>query len=237
MRFLTVVAGSPLLCIIAFAASSGSRAQEQQVPAYGTAEVGATHDRTSLPDTPKPQGNYPPLPLPPRRLSFHERVNVYYHSVTSAETVAGPAFGAGITQWRDEPPEWGQGAGGFGDRFASGYGRSIIARTIRFGVAAVDHEDPRFERSHETGFLPRASFAVTHYFVPYTDAGGRIPAFSRFAGLYGAAFIANEWYPASRATTTHALLRGTTALSAGLGWNVLKEFWPDIKNVAHRHRP
>ena len=97
MRFLTVVAGSPLLCIIAFAASSGSRAQEQQVPAYGTAEVGATHDRTSLPDTPKPQGNYPPLPLPPRRLSFHERVNVYYHSVTSAETVAGPAFGAGIT--------------------------------------------------------------------------------------------------------------------------------------------
>jgi hypothetical protein len=112
----------------------------------------------------------------------------------------------------------------------------IIGRTIRFGVAALDHEDPRFEPSNETGFWPRARFATVHYFVARTDRGTRIPAFSRFAGVYGAAFISNEWYPASRANTTHALLRGTTALSAGLGWNVLKEFWPDIKNAFYRHR-
>ena len=237
MRFLTIVAGNALLCVVAFAASSGARAQEEQLPSYGTAETFGTHDRVSLPDSPKPQGTYPPLPLPPRRLSFHERVNIYYHSVTNAETVAGPAFGAGVNQLRNEPPEWGQGASGYGYRFASGYGRMIIGRTIRFGVAAVDHEDPRFEPSNETGFWPRARFAVVHYFVSRTDAGTPIPAFSRFAGLYGAAFIANEWYPASRANTTHALLRGTTALSSGLGWNVLKEFWPDIKNAVHPHRP
>jgi len=54
------------------------------------------------------------------------------------------------------------------------------------------------------------------------------------AGIYGAAFLSNAWYPASRANATHALLRGTTALSATVGWNVLREFWPDIKNSLHR---
>ena len=239
MRFL-VVGGTALLCVLACTMDSVActqREQEGQLLDYGTTKTVETKDRTPLPDTPMPkaQESYPSLPLPPRRLSMHERLNIYFHSITNVETVAGPAFGAGVNQLRNEPPEWGQGASGYGDRFASGYGRMIIGRTIRFGVAAIDHEDPRFEFSNETGFWPRARFAVVHYFVVRSDRGTRMPAYSRFAGLYGAAFIANEWYPASRANATHALLRGTTAMSAGLGWNVLKEFWPDIKNAVH-HR-
>jgi hypothetical protein len=69
-----------------------------------------------------------------------------------------------------------------------------------------------------------------------TGAGTTIPAFSRFVGTYGASFIANEWYPESRANTSHALLRGSTALSSGLAWNELREFWPDIKNHLHRRK-
>ena len=63
-----------------------------------------------------------------------------------------------------------------------------------------------------------------------------MPAFSRFAGVYGAAFIANSWYPQSRANTGHALLRGSTALAAAYAWNVFREFWPDIKNAIHHPR-
>lgn len=192
----------------------------------------ANRDTQNLPEAPRAQES----PIPARRLSLGDRVDLYIHSITNPDSVAGPAFGAAINQARNEPPEWGQGAEGYGVRFASSYGRMLIGRTIRFGVAAVDHEDPRFYHSDETGFWRRARFATVHYFIVRTDGGSQIPAFSRFAGVYGAAFISNEWYPASRANTSHALLRGTTALSAGLGWNVFREFWPDIKRALRKQQ-
>jgi len=236
MTFSDILDGWPtkgilLLCAAAFAGDLAARAQSPLAPD----QLAATKSQNSaqLPDAPTPTRQEP---IAPRRLSLAERVDIYRHSITSFELVAGPAFGAAVNQARNEPPEWGQGAAGFGDRFASGCGRMLIGRTIRFGVAAVDHEDPRFHLSNETGAWRRLRYATIHYFIVKTDGGSQIPAFSRFAGVYGAAFISNAWYPASRANTQHAVLRGTTALSAGVAWNVFREFWPDIKDALHGSR-
>jgi hypothetical protein len=243
MSLLTVHSGSAvvvaLLSVLAFTPRCSALTQEQstgprpeQVRDVG-GQTGETNKRvtSALPDAPQTNTAQVPAPV---HLDFRQRVHIYRRSMTNFETVLAPAFGAAVNQARDEPPEWGQGAAGYGTRFASGYGRTLISRTIRFGVAAVDHEDPRFHPSNETGFARRAAAATFHVFVAQTDDGSRIPAFSRFAGIYGSAFLSNTWYPASRANATHALLRGTTALSATVGWNVLREFWPDIKNSLHR---
>jgi hypothetical protein len=68
--------------------------------------------------------------FPARALTFSERLKIYERSFTEPEGLIGPALGAGIGQWRDTPPEWGQGADAYGKRFASGFGRSAISRTI-----------------------------------------------------------------------------------------------------------
>lgn len=183
-----------------------------------------------LPDAPAPR----PLPLQARRLTLGERFHIYRRSIVNLDSVISPALGAALGQANNEPPEWAQGASGYGTRLASGYGRLVINRTIRFGVAALDHEDPRFTPTNERGFLRRFRSASFYYVVPRTDDGGRIPAFSRFAGVYGAAFIANTWYPESHANTGHALMRGSTSLAASYAWNVFREFWPDIKRKIHR---
>ena len=48
----------------------------------------------------------------------------------------GPGVGAALTQSvTGNPREWGQGFGGYGRRFASGYGRNIISNTIFIGFA------------------------------------------------------------------------------------------------------
>ena len=96
-------------------------------------------------------------------------------------TVVGPALGAGIGQWEDEPPGWGQGGDGYAS-LASGVGRSVISETIRFGFAAADGEDPRYHRSNDSGVWPRARHAIAETFTSHTESGARIPAFSRFAG-------------------------------------------------------
>jgi hypothetical protein len=215
-----------LICLAAIFASAGLAAQ-QDVRGGGTPSPGDVTANGLLPDAlPNRNAN---VARATNDLALRDRFGIYTRAFVKPDSVLGPMFGAAVNQARNEPPEWGQGAQGFGVRFASGYGRMLISRTIRFGVAAADHEDPRFIPSGEMGFWRRLTSATVHVFVVPTDRGTELPAFSRLAGIYGAAFISNAWYPLSRANTSHAFARGSTALSATVGWNVLREFWPDIK--------
>jgi hypothetical protein len=173
--------------------------------------------------------------IPAQPLTFGERLKIYEQSFIQPESVIGPALGAGIGQWRDTPPEWGQGAGAYGTRFASGFGRSVISRTIALGVATADHEDSRFIPSSETGIWRRTRHAIVGTFVSRTPTGSSMPAFSRFAGAYGAGFIANAWEPRSQNDAGHALERGSTALLSSVGWHIFEEFWPDIRGAFHHH--
>jgi hypothetical protein len=159
-------------------------------------------------------------------LTLGERFHIYRQAIIRPYSIVGPALGAAIGQWEDEPPEWGQGGQGYGRRIASGMGRQLISETIRFGVAAADGEDPRYHRSEETGVWKRARHAIVGTFTSETASGNRIPAYSRFAGTYGAAFISNAWYPDSRATAGWALRRGSTALASSVGFHLFEEFLP-----------
>lgn len=166
-------------------------------------------------------------------LTFGERANIFGRSLFSPEAIVGPAFGAAIGQWEDEPPGWHQGAEGYGKRLASGLARHEIGETIRFGFAAADHEDPRYFLSQDRGFRARAQHAVASTFVSQTSSGHTIPAFSRIAGTYGAAFISNTWYPNNRAGWGDAARRGSTALAASIGFNLAREFLPFLRRNAH----
>ena len=225
-----------LLCWLILSSGCRLRAQEgvdlpskpeataETIPQDSSADSGSTN-----------AANIDAPVISPQPLSFSDRVKFYERSFVQPEVLIGPALGAGIGQWRDTPPEWGQGVGAYGTRFASGFGRSVISRTIAFGVAAADHEDSRFVPSHETGIWRRTRHAIIGTFISRTPTGGSMPAFSRFAGVYGAGFIANAWEPRSQDDAAHALERGSTALLSSMGWHIFEEFWPDIRNALHHH--
>ena len=164
-------------------------------------------------------------------LTFGQRARVYGHNVFSPETIIGPAFGAGIGQAENEPSGWHQGGEGYGKRFGSGVARHTISETIEFGFAAADGEDPRYFVSQDRSFWGRTKHAIVATFVSETSSGKQIPAFSRFAGTYGAAFISNVWYPDNRATAAYAARRGSTALASSVGFHLLREFVPLFRHA------
>ena len=145
-----------------------------------------------------------------------ERAHAYARSVFSPVTIIGPAFAAGIGQAEDEPPSWGGGAEAFGKRYGSAAARRVISETVIFGFAAADGEDPRYFPSQDRRAWARTRHAIVSTFVSPTSHGVTIPAFSRFVGVYGAAFISNTWYPNNRATAGDAAVRGTW----GIGWQL-----------------
>jgi hypothetical protein len=198
--------------------------------------------RASLPDAPSAKPSLPDAPSPTapaeksqtidHSLTFGERARIYKRSLFNPEIILGPAFSAGINQARNQPSGFGQGAEGYGRRFGSGFGRDVIARTIGFGVAAVDGEDPRYFRSDSRSVSVRIRHAIVSNFVSPTASGGRIPAFSHFAGSYGAAFISNAWYPNNESSAVDAARRGSISLGVGMGLNILREFVPHFNSIA-----
>lgn len=162
-------------------------------------------------------------------LTFGERTRVYARSVFSPMTIIAPVFGAGIGQAEDEPPSWGGGAEAFGKRYGSAVARRVISETVTFGFAAADGEDPRYFPSDDRRAWARTRHAIVSTFVSPTSHGVTIPAFSRFVGVYGAAFISNTWYPNNRATAGDAAVRGTWALVGNVGIRLASEFVPFVR--------
>ena len=161
--------------------------------------------------------------------TFGERAHAYASAVFSPVTIIGPAFAAGIGQAQDEPPSWGGGAEAFGKRYGSAAARRVIAETVIFGFAAADGEDPRYFPSQDRRVWARTRHAIVSTFVSPTSHGVTIPAFSRFVGVYGAAFVSNTWYPDNRATAGNAAVRGTWGMVGSLGLRLASEFVPFVR--------
>lgn len=171
----------------------------------------------------------------PNGISLSERLGFHAAEVAGPGSLLTAAAGAGIGQWRDEPPDWGQGGAGYGRRFGNHAASNGLKHAISFAAGAALREDPRYFSSMKEGFWPRLWDAVGHTFTLRGGDGGRSPAYSRIVGAYGGAFLANTWYP-NRGGPGEALLRGTIMLGGDTAGNLFREFWPDIKARLFKRR-
>lgn len=153
-----------------------------------------------------------------------ERFKKYVKDTVGPWRVARIGAAAGIQQWRDSPEEWGQGAEGYGKRFASNFGRNAIQQSVTYGLDSAFQLDTGFQRSKREGFGPRLKDALLQNVTSRTKSGKRVISAPRFAGVYTGAIISTEtWYP-ERYSYKDGLRHGTATLLTGFGINVLREF-------------
>ena len=97
--------------------------------------------------------------------------------------IAGAAIAAGINQAERTPPEWEQGAEGYGKRFGSNFAIAAVSTTARYTLAKAFGEDTLYYRCGCKGLLPRLNHAVISTFTARRgDDGHRVfsfPALSR----------------------------------------------------------
>ena len=136
---------------------------------------------------------------------------------------------AGLGQWTNQQPSFGQGLQGFGHRLATNYADQAMGNMFTEGVFPVLlREDPRYFRRGSGSVLSRAGYALTRVLVTHKDSGGSRFNVSEWVGNAASVAISNAYYPQNRTLVdngTKLLMQvGTDAAS-----QVLKEFWPDIK--------
>lgn len=154
----------------------------------------------------------------------HERFKRYVKSAVGPFALSRTAASAGIAQWRDSPEEWGQGAKGYGKRFASGMGQNVIQHTVQYGLDEAFGLDTGFGRSNREGFFPRFKDALIQNVTSRTKSGNRVISAPRLVGVYTGAIVAREtWYP-DRYSYKDGLRSGTTTLLTGFGLNLVREF-------------
>jgi len=143
--------------------------------------------------------------------------------------VIGAAIGASIGQGTNTPGEWGQGAEGFGKRFASGFGGSVARQSITFALETATHEDPRYFPSTEHTKKARIWNVVKQTFLTKTDSGSSSFAYARIIGAFGTGQLVNAWQPASTSGVTDGIERAFISLGIDAASNLAQEFIPRFR--------
>jgi len=154
-----------------------------------------------------------------------QRFNNYLFDSFGPYAIVGSGIAAGINQGSNSPPGWGQGAQGYGYRYASNFGINLTATFTRYGLAEVLHEDTIYYRCECSGFFPRFGHAVISTVTARRgEDGHRTISFSNIAAPYGGTMTAAlGWYP-SRFSPMDGFRMGNYLLAAYAGENLLKEF-------------
>jgi hypothetical protein len=115
--------------VILLLAIAGLAIQPLRVQAQSAAGSG---DFATTPGAPK-STQYPDLTY--RRPTQKTKLHNYFFDAFGPYPIVGASVAAGINQADRTPPEWGQGAEGYGKRFASNFGIAIVSTTTRYGLA------------------------------------------------------------------------------------------------------
>jgi hypothetical protein len=167
-------------------------------------------------------------------LTNSERFRNYVVGLVDYESILRATVSAGINQATNTPKEWGGGAEAYGERVGNAFGVHVIHRTLQYGISAALHEDNRYFVSGQTGFWRRTKYAVKNTFLARHDNGNQYFSFSRIGGAAGAAFISRVWQPPSTASAGDGATSFGITMGSDIGFNVFREFWPDIKKRFHK---
>jgi hypothetical protein len=146
---------------------------------------------------------------------------------------------AGFGQAENRFPSWGQGGQGFAMRYGAAYADQAIGAYLREALfPIVLHQDPRYFRMGQGGLVRRTTYAVSRVAVTRTDAGANQVNYSEFLGAATAAGIANFYYPAASRTVGYTMQKFGVQLASGALFNMLREFWPDVRHkLSHVSEP
>jgi len=157
-----------------------------------------------------------------------ERTSDFLKSLVNPWAFASAGFSAGLDHLAHKPEEWGQGAGGYGRRFANIEGQYLIQKTVTFGLSSALHEDNRYFGSGKKGFWHRVGYAVTSSSLARNDSGKLRVSVSQVVGVAAGAGLARFWLPGSQNGASQAAISFGLSMAGNAGTCVAKEFLPDV---------
>jgi hypothetical protein len=168
-------------------------------------------------------------------LTAKERLKVYAKDLLSPFHIFLAGVSAGITQLQDSPKAWGEGAQGYGIRFANYYGNALIASVLQMTGEDLLHEDNLYYGSGEHGVWKRVKYAVASSVLARSNDGTQHFSVSQVGSTAAASFISRLWQPQSSASAGDGAVNFGINMASNAGVNVVREFLPGVTNRIFHH--
>jgi hypothetical protein len=156
-----------------------------------------------------------------------ERIKVrnYLFDTFGPYPIAGAVLMGATDQAGKAPPEWGPGAGAYGERVGSDFGIAMVTTTTRYALAEAFREDTLYYRCQCQGVLRRLGHAlISTVTARRGDDGHRQLSFPSLIAPYAGSMAAvYAWYP-DRYNAEDGFRMGNYTLLMFAGENILREF-------------
>ena len=144
-------------------------------------------------------------------------------------TFLSTGFDAGLDQAENAAPSYGQGAEGYGRRFGAEFASQATSRFFKdFAYPTIFSEDPRYYRLAHGSSGRRFLHAVEHVVVAHRDDGKEMFNFSEWLGTASAVVLSNTYHPDNQRGFAAAAESVGSSILQDMGFDVLREFWPEI---------
>ncbi len=147
-------------------------------------------------------------------------------------------FVAGLGQASNSNPSYGQGAQGYGKRYATAYADNAIENFMASAaLPSVLHQDPRYYQLGHGGFLRRTGHAISRVVLTRSDSGQTQFNYSEVFGAGMAAAISTySYHPESERNVGTVISVWGTQIGWDVGTYMIKEFWPDLRRKHHKNQ-
>lgn len=138
---------------------------------------------------------------------------------------------AGLYQLENQNPSWGQGMEGYAKRYGAALADQAIGNIMTEGaIPSLIHQDPRYFRMGPgKSAWHRTLYALNGVNRAKFDSGKWGFNYSEWLGNGSAVAISNLYYPSDTRNVHDNVDKLLVAVATDSFSNVLKEFWPDIK--------
>ncbi len=213
-RLAWLFIGAGLALQIAFAQQTtiGCRTLQKTID---RAKLSSTQAASALPNAPSYR--------PPTQ---KERACILIVSNVGPLALGRTALFAAISLGLDTPPEWGQDAAGYGQRFGLRMAQFSAQSNTDYLLADALHEDPRFFPCWNCSFKQKLQTAARETFTSPVGADGhrRLSA-AKLISPFAGAVVSNEMNPNKSLTAGNVAQQSTVGFAGRFASNLFREFW------------
>ena len=160
-------------------------------------------------------------------LTWKQKFSLATRGTFDPVAIIGVGFAAGVEQANNTFPGYGQGAAGYGKRFAAKFadGRSSDYFTHAIFPSLL-HQDPRYFYQGTGSIKSRVMHAIGSAFFTRGDNGRTEPNYSYVLGDMCSGALSNLYYPAANRGAHLVFSNAAIGLAGRVGGNLLREFLP-----------
>jgi hypothetical protein len=149
-------------------------------------------------------------------------------------TFAFTGVAAGVEQAANEKEGYGQGALGYSKRYAADFTDGFTNELFVIGVfPTLLHQDPRYYRLGRGNAWQRTGYALSRIVIGHGNSGSAEFNASEFLGNFVSGALSMTYYPQNQRSVPEVFTRMGVQIGYDSIFNLLKEFYPDLKRKFH----